>query len=373
MSEPDGGGLDRRKAMIIAAVVAGLLVAAGVVALVLLGGDDEPPPRPARTTTTTVTTTTQPPVGPVAPLTGLRVPEDRAQLLERPALAVKIDNHPKAVSQWGLADADVVLELQVEGISRFLAVYHSQETGDVGPVRSARTSDPDLLAMFGRPLTAWSGANPDTTAVMRSLEWIQDVSHNGLPDAYRRDRSRRAPHNLVLDSRQAFAAAVDPIVVPTPLFEYRNEGELPAGEPVPGVSVGVGLSRSEYVWDDERGGWLRWSGGERLNAFPEGDRSEEQVAPTNIVVLETAYGRSSADPRSPEAVSIGEGRAWVYTSGRLVEGRWERHERTQPWTLVAADGSPVHLTPGTTWVAMPTVGQEPELLTAEAAAGLRDR
>ena len=48
-----------------------------------------------------------------------------------------------------------------------------------------------------------------------------------------RDRSRRAPHNLVLDSRQAFAAAVDPIVVPTPLFEYRNEGELPAGEPVP--------------------------------------------------------------------------------------------------------------------------------------------
>lgn len=369
MTEPEGGG-SRRKAIVIGVAVAAVALGA-VLAFVLLRGDEEPEPAPT-STTTTVTTTTQPPTGPVAPLTGLRVPEDRASLLERPALAVKVDNHPNAVSQWGLADADVVLELQVEGISRFLAVYHSQDVGDVGPVRSARTSDPDLLAMFGRPLTAWSGANPATTSIMRSLDWIQDVSVDRLRGAYRRVDLRRAPHNLVLDARQAFAAADEPAVVPTPLFTYRDEDELPEGEPVPGVSIGVGLSRSEYVWDEERAGWLRWSGGEPLHAAPEGDRAGEQVAPANVVVLETSYGRSAADPRSPEAISLGEGRAWIYTAGRLVEGRWERHERTQPWTFTRPDGSPVLLTPGTTWVAMPAVGSAPELLTAEAAAGLRD-
>jgi hypothetical protein len=324
------------------------------------------------TPTTSTTTSLELPPGSVAPLTGVRVDDEEGlRLLARPALAVKVDNHPDGVPGWGLADADVVMEIRVEGISRFVAVFHSRDVGDVGPVRSARTSDPDLLAMLGRPLSAWSGANPATTSLMRATPWIQDVSVDRVPDAYRRDRSRRAPHNLVLDARVAFDAAEDPVTLPEPLFDYREEGRDPAGDPVAGLRLTVGLSRSEYVWDVERAGWLRWSDGEAVDDV--GDDAVPQLAPANVVVLETEYAPSPADERSPEAVTLGEGRAWVFSGGRTLEARWERSARTAAWRLVAADGSAVELSRGPTWVALPSVGVEPVLLSREEADRIRSR
>lgn len=383
--EVDVAGAQRNRRRVWIAITVVVALAAGVSALMVMGGGgDETPTRkgPGPTTTTLPTTTTEPDTGPVAPLTGLRVAPEDADNLDRPALAVKIDNHPKAFPQWGLLDADVVVELRVEGISRFLAVFHSQDVDEVGPVRSARTSDPDLLAMFGRPLTAWSGANPATKELMRSIPWIQDVSADRYAGLYRREGSRRAPHNLVLDATAAFEKADADQQPPAPLFSYRSEGTPPPGEPVAGVEVSVGQSRAQYVWDGERGGWARWSDGKALfdasPGDPDGGSAQEgtegarlQVAPVNVLVLETRYERSSADPRSPEAVTVGDGRAWVFTAGHRVEGTWSRPDRTAPWSLVGVDGAPVVLSPGPTWVALVAPGDEPRVLDAEAARRLR--
>ena len=344
-----------------------LLAALGALGYLLLR-DDGSPDEPAGSTTTSI----ELPSGTRAPLTGLAVPDDDLDLLARPALAAKVDNHPDALPQWGLSDADMVIELRVEGISRFMAVFHSREVGDVGPIRSARTSDPDLFAIFGHPLAAWSGANPATRELMRSIEWIQDVSADRLPDAYRRDDRERAPHNLVLDASEAFAAADDPIRIPRQVFEYRDEGEPPGGEAVAGFEVNVGLSIGGYRWDAERNGWLRWSDGRALHDADHGGADGPQVAPTNVVVLETAYGVSPTDAGSPEAITTGEGDAWVFTGGHRVSGRWSRQDRTAPWALVAGDGSSIRLTPGTTWIVMPSSGTEPTTLTADEAAALGD-
>ncbi|MFM8266061.1 MAG: DUF3048 domain-containing protein [Acidimicrobiia bacterium] len=94
---------------------------------------------PATTAESTTTTTTLPPI--LAPLTGLAV--DAA--ITRPALIVKIDNHPKARPQWGLNQADIVFEENVEMLTRFAAVFHSSGSDPVGPVRSGRKQDVDLL------------------------------------------------------------------------------------------------------------------------------------------------------------------------------------------------------------------------------------
>ena len=353
----------KARALVLAAV---LLAALGGLGFLLLQDDGSTDELGEDGTTTSIVL----PSGTEAPLTGLVVPDDQLDLLARPALAAKVDNHPRALPQWGLSDADVVIELRVEGISRFLAVFHSRDVGDIGPIRSARTSDPDLLAMFGHPLAAWSGANPATRELMRSVEWIQDVSADRLPDAYRRDDRERAPHNLVLDASEAFAAADDPIRIPTQIFEYRDEGEAPGGEAVAGFRVNVGLSVAEYRWDQERGGWLRWSDGDALHDADDDGGDGPQVAPTNLVVLETDYGVSESDASSPEAVTVGEGRAWVFTDGHLLRGRWSRQDRTAPWALVDDGGAPIRLTPGTTWVAMPGSGTEPAVLTADEAAAL---
>ena len=95
-----------------------------------------------------------------------------------------------------------------------------------------------------------------------------------------------------------------------------------------------------------------------------------QVGATNVVVLSTPYAASGADSRSPEARTIGTGTAWVFTQGRMIEGTWERADRAQPWQLELPDGAPMLLTPGTTWVELPSPEVGPALLPPDAAQRL---
>ncbi len=107
--------------------------------------------------------TTLPALDGVAALTGL--PAD-ATVTSRPILAVKIDNYGPARPQWGLEQADAIIEENVEGITRFVALFHTSLPDVVGPVRSARIGDLDLLSAMNRPVFAYSGANPGVT------DWI---------------------------------------------------------------------------------------------------------------------------------------------------------------------------------------------------------
>ena len=114
------------------------------------------------TSTTAATTTTVKPVV-VAPLTGL--PVKNPKVLTRPALVVKIDNHKEARPQAGLNQADIVYEEIVEAqITRFFTIFHSLDASPVGPIRSARTTDVNLLNQLNRPLFTWSVRNAPSVA-----------------------------------------------------------------------------------------------------------------------------------------------------------------------------------------------------------------
>src|SRR5579859_698295 len=91
----------------------------------------------------------------VSPFTG----EPIARL--GPELIFKIDNVAQARPPTGLTDADIVYLLPVDaGLSRIFAVFSSHIPPVVGPVRSARAEDIQLLGQFGRPAFAFSGAQP---------------------------------------------------------------------------------------------------------------------------------------------------------------------------------------------------------------------
>ena len=298
--------------------------------------------------------------GPVAPLTGAAVSASDAANLLRPALVAKIDAAAASMPQTGLRQADLVIELRVEGISRHMAVWHSTSPEAIGPVRSARTSDPDLLALFGHPLFAFSGANQETARGLRSADWFQDVSHDSAESAYHRSTERAAPHNLMAEATALWARADQDVSLPNPLFAHRPPGEPASGAPAAGLSVEVG-SESQFAWDDRRRGWLKWSYG-----VPHVDEEGLQLAPTNVVVLETDYTISAADAESPEAVSVGTGRAWVFSDGKVAEGTWSRPDRTAPWDLRSPDGSPLLLEAGPAWVALSS-GVPVLLSTSEVA------
>ena len=114
-----------------------------------------------------------------------------------PVLAVKIDNLAPARPQTGLAGADIVYVLPVEGgLSRFLAVYSSDSPPVIGPVRSAREDDLELLRQFGRPAFAYSGAQPQLLPVVETARTVDlYAGRASVASSYFRDLRRVAPHN----------------------------------------------------------------------------------------------------------------------------------------------------------------------------------
>ena len=338
-----------------------------VAAVALSGGSEEPEaaPKPTTTTSTTtttavVTTTTEPQTGPIAPLTGLRV-EDGFLLL-RPALAVKVDNldapSETAVPQSGLPRADVVFEEVVEGnITRLVAVFHSQQPGRVGPVRSARTTDVELLPQLVEPLLAWSGGNEGVTGAVRSSPWIIDAGWDQAPGSYARDSSRRAPHNLYAQGDELWQLAPEGTPTPRALFRYRTSGqEMPStAQPSQGVDISWGsggaVAPVSWRWDGDLRLYVRTQRG-KLHK----DEDGTVLTARNVVVMATEYGQSAADSRSPEAKTVGSGELFVFTNGRVIHGRWDRPDITRPAALTDDEGNTILLSPGQTWVELPRPG-----------------
>ena len=127
----------------------------------------------------------------IDPLNGMEVAS--ADLITRRPLAVKVENDPAARPQSGLVDAEVVIEELVEGgVTRFICLFLANESPALGPNRSVRPSDIDIL-YFLQPLLICSGGAPQVMAMVRQsgLAYLEeDDTH------FWRDRSRVAPHNL---------------------------------------------------------------------------------------------------------------------------------------------------------------------------------
>ncbi len=341
------------------------------------GKDDaEAPPDTAEAGTTTV------PELPRFPLTDLPA-ADAATAGNHPAVVVKIDDGVHSRPQTGLNQADIVVEEEVEGVTRLAAVFHSQLPDVVGNVRSARSSDIDIVDAFSRPLFAWSGGNPGVTAAVLQAERdgvLTNASFDAATPAYFRSNDRPAPYNLYVHPGQLLELrAPEGQGAPSPLFTYRADGAALPTSALPAFGVSVPFTpnaRVSYAWDAERKGWDRFQvdGEHALSDSAFVDADGVQVAPANVVVLVTPYGTSPADSRSPMALTVGEGDAYVFTDGAMVAGRWVRPDAAKPWQLLDGSGAPIALTPGRTWVELPRVGTEVAVIdqpTAQALLGVR--
>jgi hypothetical protein len=324
---------------------------------------DVPTTRRATTTTeqsTTTTSTTLPPTTTEAPTTTTEVVIPRMPLTgaplafgevapDRPALAVKIDNVDCAHrTQVGLNLADIVFEEIVEGrLTRFAAIFHSQSSNPVGPIRSGRSQDVDMLGGLNRPLLAWSGGNPGVNQVISESDLINLSAQGNNGSGYFRSRSCGTPHNLFNTTDGLWAQAPPEAGRPTPLFSYLAPDEAPLGADAAFGQLMVGTRPVRWDWDAASGTYLRSEGG-RPHTLADGSR----VSTNNVVVLANEYRPTSFNAISPEAISVGTGLAYVFTGGKVQEGTWTRADRTSPIDLRTPDGAVIALTPGRTWVEM---------------------
>jgi hypothetical protein len=307
-------------------------------------GGEEQKKTPSTSTTAAATTTTLAP--PIAPLTGLS--DTSGASLTRPALSVKVENTEFSRPQAGIEQADVLYEEVVEGgITRFVAIFNSEVPKVIGPVRSVRQEDPDIVWPLGG-IFAYSGGAPVNVDAINAAP-VHAVDENNGEALVRNEPSqpsRDAPHNLYGLGPELFAVGGDPKPPPA-LFTYVANGSPPVtGRNVQSFHVGFDLGYDPtWTWAATPGVWAR-----AINGVPQTVTGPGVISPANVVIQFTTYTGDA------EGQTVGEGDVWIFTDGTLRTGRWVRPDRAQPAKYVDSAGTVIPLRPGRTWVELLPVG-----------------
>ncbi|MFI5569291.1 DUF3048 domain-containing protein [Streptomyces sp. NPDC051740] len=263
-----------------------------------------------------------------------------------PVLAVKIDNAPAARPQTGVDAADVVYAEQVEGgSSRLIAVYATELPESVGPVRSARESDLELLRQFDRPVLAYSGAQSRLTPLIEQAP-LQAVTPESEPGAYTRDAGRSAPHNLYLRPERLMDVPPGEAALTTG-FRF---GRPPAdGEPRNELTVRYPAARFTFTWSGARDRWLV-----SMDGAPALTPGGERLAPATVVVqYVTVRGSGFRDflgNNTPYTETVGSGEATVLRGGRAYEANWERPAAEGGTSFSTGSGEAMNFARGQVWV-----------------------
>ncbi|MGG0720116.1 DUF3048 domain-containing protein [Robertmurraya massiliosenegalensis] len=281
------------------------------------------------------------------PLTGMGVKEESTNR----AYAVMVNNDPKARPQSGLHKADIVYELLAEGnVTRFLAVFQSEEADRIGPVRSARDYYIDLAKGYDALYIA-HGYSPEAKEMLDSgyVDNINGMQYDG--SLFKRDSNRVAPHNSYITTESILKGAdnlgynmdVPPSTLP---FLTEEETDTLAGSSAKTAQVSYyssNLFNVIFEYDEETKKYERYSNGERTEDLD----SSEPVLLDNIFVVEADhrliddYGRREIDLTSG-------GKAYLLQRGQWQEVEWKNVDgKILPFD---ANGQEVGFVPGKTWV-----------------------
>ena len=281
----------------------------------------------------------------VAALTGETI---EAGSLSRPALAGKIDNHPSARPQVGLDEADIVFEELVEGgLTRYIAVWHSSLPAEIGPVRSVRPMDPEIVSPFGG-IFAYSGGQVRFIQMMQEAP-VYNAIH-GQPDTeetFYRTSAKVAPHNVLVKAPELVDQHLN-LPAPERQFAYAPSVEestaMVAGSPVTSMNPRFsGFSSPTWEWDGTQGTFLRF----QTNGAADSASSGNQIFATNVVVLQVGI---DVVEDIPTTRLVNQGKGWVATGGSILEINWFKATPESPIILTTDDGEEVRLGVGNTWI-----------------------
>ena len=255
----------------------------------------------------------QKPTPPTCPLTG--AVRKKGEVVKRVPLAVKIDNVVGALPQSGVNNADVVFEELVEGgLTRLMAVFQCDKANTVGPIRSLRISDADILALLHGSVLGYSGANPaDLPPVVAHSQAVL-ISQDANPQYYYRSTAHLAPHNVYSSTKRILHAGIKrkaSLTAPKPLFKY---GAIdPAAKKAIDVSMSWPAATAEWKWSN--GEWLRTQNGS-VDRLSDGT----QISTTNVVVMNINIASTGLHDvlgtPSPADVTVGSNPVWVLATAR---------------------------------------------------------
>ncbi len=273
------------------------------------------------------------------PFTGKAAPKG---LPDHPAFLVKIENTAAGAPQYGLSEADMVVEELVEGgLTRLAAFFYSQTPDKVGHVRSTRTTDIALVKPTGGHLIASGGAGVAVRKIKAAGVDFHSEDTGNL--TLTRDSAKSAPYDRLLDlDAYADQHASSKAAIPAPYLPF---GATPTAAKKKATSFDVRFSRGSATrWKYADGRYTRVNGHAQKG---------KDFSPDTVLVLFTRQAdagyRDPAGNPVPETVFTGKGKAVVLHGGTMLEARWSKKNAGAPVRLVAG-GKPVVLEPGKVFV-----------------------
>ena len=299
----------------------------------------------------------------LSPFTGLR-PADPTVLQRRP-LAVKFDNTAAVRPQSGLSKADVVVESQIEfSVTRFTAIYQSQDAPRLGSIRSARLIDNELPVIFDALLCFSGASGPVRQKLYASAFKDHILEANYFPQAYPRDPNIPSPNNMFASTRALWAAAQNKgwNKTPSPTGAWVFSAAAPAGADGSAAASASRLDVAypqgivDWRYDAASGRWLRSIAGKPHTDTLDG----EQLSAANVVLITAnhvktlilEYGTTEmagGTNRSIEVQLWGDGPVKILRDGKVYEGKWLRPTGDGPFRFVDAQGQDIPLKPGNSW------------------------
>jgi len=284
------------------------------------------------------------------PLTG---EGQMTQQTNRP-FAVVINNIKAALPHHGVSQADIIYEMLAEGgITRCLAIFTDiSDVQKLGSIRSARTYFIDLAKAYDAILVHAGGSEYAYNEFAKS-GWPHLDGIRGASKYFYRDQARRAKgvaleHTLfttgenVLKAVNAtkYAQTRDSIDYG---FQFAEDVKL-SGDAAAKITLSFTKKRETIMTYNPDSGL--YEGYQQGGDYIDGNTGEIMTF-KNIIVL---HARTSSDGYRMFADLIGTGNGYFACNGEKVAIKWSRKSAKQPFVYTLADGTPIELGVGTTYV-----------------------
>ena len=271
----------------------------------------------------------------------------------RQILVVKIDDTNAAHPQIGVEDADLVYVEQVEGgLTRLAAIYTSKLPPLIGPIRSARISDIELLAQFGRVGFAYSGAQSKMRPVIAEANLENLSAERNPPSIYGKDPNRIGPVDMILkpDLLLERANANPKIRIETATASVFAFGDAPKGETNTAIAkIKWPSAKYELRWDSANEKWLIYFN-EKPNMAANGEHLYADTAIIQIVSITPSIYGDKFGEITPFSKTTGSGKAVMLRDGFSYQISWQRNLETDVTTWKSEDGDVANFKPGRTWI-----------------------
>lgn len=271
-----------------------------------------------------------------------------------PLLVVKLDDTTFAHPQVGLSSADVVYIEQVEGgLTRLAAVFSSSIPDLVGPVRSARISDIELLAQYGHIAFSYSGVQSKMLPVIASAD-LHDAGAMKYGAAfYSNDAARIPPYAMMVKAKTLLEkVTAERSNIATSRNMGWNFGDLAApARTFSKVHISWPASSYDAKWSTSEKRWLL-----DHNGTPDYDDRNIQLGPKTLVIQLVSITNSIYHDKvggiTPFSATVGSGKCYILRDGGVIEGSWERSDATGGTRFTDAAGDEITFDRGQIWFAL---------------------